>query len=106
MYSFESHDLYLLYANFLYTLCRVVLSAVLILRLLHHRSETGSISDLRREIHCVLHLYCKGKVIPVQGVETLGLLREVEATTFSDIRLIDGGKFASPTRRMLFTLFC
>jgi hypothetical protein len=30
-------------------------------------------------------------------------LREVEAPTFSDIRLIDGGKFVSPTRRPLFT---
>jgi hypothetical protein len=38
--------------------------------------------------------YCKGKVIPVQAVE---------APTFSDNRLIDGGKFVSPTRRPLFT---
>jgi hypothetical protein len=30
-------------------------------------------------------------------------LREVEARTFSDIRLIDGGKIVSPTRRPLFT---
>jgi hypothetical protein len=30
-------------------------------------------------------------------------LREVEAPTFSDIRLIDGGKIVSPTRRPLFT---
>jgi hypothetical protein len=30
-------------------------------------------------------------------------LREVEAPTFSDIRLIDGGKVVSPTRRPLFT---
>jgi hypothetical protein len=30
-------------------------------------------------------------------------LREVEASTFSDIRLIDGGKAVSPTRRSLFT---
>jgi hypothetical protein len=29
--------------------------------------------------------------------------REVEAPTFSDIRLIDGGKVVSPTRRPLFT---
>jgi hypothetical protein len=29
-------------------------------------------------------------------------LREVEAPTFSDIRLIDGGKVASPTRWPLF----
>jgi hypothetical protein len=34
----------------------------------------------------------KGKVIPVQAVEE-----------FSDIRLIDGGKVVSPTRRPLFT---
>jgi hypothetical protein len=30
-------------------------------------------------------------------------LREVEAPTFSDIRLIDGGNVVSPTRRPLFT---
>jgi hypothetical protein len=30
-------------------------------------------------------------------------LREVEAPTFSDIRLIDGGMVVSPTRRPLFT---
>jgi hypothetical protein len=30
-------------------------------------------------------------------------LREVEAPTFSDIRLLDGGKVVSPTRRPLFT---
>jgi hypothetical protein len=29
-------------------------------------------------------------------------LREVEAPTFSDIRLTDGGKVVSPTRRPLF----
>jgi hypothetical protein len=31
-------------------------------------------------------------------------LREVEAPTFSDIRLTDGGKVVSPTRRPLFYL--
>jgi hypothetical protein len=30
-------------------------------------------------------------------------LLEVEAPTFSDIRLTDGGKVVSPTRRPLFT---
>jgi hypothetical protein len=40
--------------------------------------------------------------ISIQAVEALGL-REVEAPTFSDIRLIDGGKVVSPTRRPLFT---
>jgi hypothetical protein len=30
-------------------------------------------------------------------------LGDVEAPTFSDIRLIDGGKFVSPTRWPLFT---
>jgi hypothetical protein len=30
-------------------------------------------------------------------------LREVEAPTFSDIRLTDGGKVVSPTRQPLFT---
>jgi hypothetical protein len=31
-------------------------------------------------------------------------LREVEAPTFSDIRVTDGGKVVSPTRRQLYTL--
>jgi hypothetical protein len=39
----------------------------------------------------------KGKIITVQAVEAL------EAPTLSDIRLIDGGKVVSPTRRPLFT---
>jgi hypothetical protein len=30
-------------------------------------------------------------------------LREVEAPTFSEIRLTDGGEVVSPTRRPLFT---
>jgi hypothetical protein len=30
-------------------------------------------------------------------------LREVDAPTFSDIRLTDGGKVVSTTRRLLFT---
>jgi hypothetical protein len=42
----------------------------------------------------------KIKVIPIQAVEALGL-REVEAPTFSDIRLIDGGKVVSPTLLLL-----
>jgi hypothetical protein len=44
----------------------------------------------------------KGKVIPVQAVRPLGL-REVEAPTFSDIRLIDGGKVVSLMRWLPFT---
>jgi hypothetical protein len=44
----------------------------------------------------------KVKVIPKQAMEALGL-REVQAPTFSDIRLTDGGKVVSPTRRPLFT---
>jgi hypothetical protein len=31
------------------------------------------------------------------------VLREIEAPTFSDVRLIDGGKFVSPTRLPLCT---
>jgi hypothetical protein len=31
------------------------------------------------------------------------VLREDEASIFSDFRLIDGGKVVSPTRRLLFT---
>jgi hypothetical protein len=43
----------------------------------------------------------KVKLSPYRQWRPLGL-REVEATTFSDIRLIDGGKVVSPTRRPLF----
>jgi hypothetical protein len=42
----------------------------------------------------------KGKIVPVQAVEALGL-REAGSPTFSDIRLTDGGKVVSPTRRPL-----
>jgi hypothetical protein len=44
----------------------------------------------------------KGKGIPIQAVEPLGL-REIEAPTFSDIRLADGANIVSRTRRPLFT---
>jgi hypothetical protein len=44
----------------------------------------------------------KGKVSLYRPWKPLGL-REVEAPTFSDIRLINGGKVVSPTRRPLFT---
>jgi hypothetical protein len=43
-----------------------------------------------------------GKDFPVQAWRPLGL-REVEAPTFLDIRLIDGGKVVNPTSRLLFT---
>jgi hypothetical protein len=45
----------------------------------------------------------KDKVIPVQAVEALRVAREVEAPTFSDIRLTDGGEVVSPTCRPPFT---
>jgi hypothetical protein len=40
-----------------------------------------------------------------RSFRALGLrkVEEVEAPTFSDIRLIDGGKVVSPTHRSLFT---
>jgi hypothetical protein len=44
----------------------------------------------------------KVKLSPYRPWRPLGL-REVEAPTFSDIRLIDSGKVVSPTRRPLFT---
>jgi hypothetical protein len=44
----------------------------------------------------------KKKLCPYRPWRPLGL-REVEAPTFSDIRLIDGGKVVSPTRRQFFT---
>jgi hypothetical protein len=52
-----------------------------------------------------MHTKRKGKKVklsPYRRWRPLGL-REVEAPTFSDIRLIDGGKVVSPTRRLLFT---
>jgi hypothetical protein len=53
-----------------------------------------------------IYRVCTGKVKVKLSLyrpwRTLGL-REVEATTFSDIRLIDGDKVVSPTRRPLFT---
>jgi hypothetical protein len=44
----------------------------------------------------------KVKLSPYRPWRPLGL-REVEAPTFSDIRLIDGSKVVSPTCRPLFT---
>jgi hypothetical protein len=43
------------------------------------------------------------KFIPVNRPWRPLELREVEAPTFSHIRLTDGGKVVSPTRRPLFT---
>jgi hypothetical protein len=45
---------------------------------------------------------CKVKVSLYSPSRPIGL-REVEARTFSGIRLRDGGKVVSPTRRPLFT---
>jgi hypothetical protein len=56
---------------------------------LHQLSYPGSIK------------YSKVKLSLCRPWRPLGL-REVEAPTFSDIRLIDGGKVVSPTRRPLF----
>jgi hypothetical protein len=44
----------------------------------------------------------KVKLSPYRPWRPLGL-REVEVPTFSDIRLIDGGKVVSPTSRPPFT---
>jgi hypothetical protein len=52
----------------------------------------------RKQNQCI----CKVKFSLYRPCRPLGL-REVEAPTFSDIRLINGGKFASSTRRALFT---
>jgi hypothetical protein len=54
-------------------------------------------------LRSVIEMLGKGKAIPVQAWRPLGL-REVEAPTFSNIRLTDGGKVVSPTRRPRFTL--
>jgi hypothetical protein len=45
---------------------------------------------------------CKVKLSLYRPWRPLGL-QEVEAPTFSDIQLIDGGKVVSPTRWQLFT---
>jgi hypothetical protein len=47
---------------------------------------------------CYSEYIKKVKLSPYRPWRPLGL-REVEAPTFSDIRLIDGGKVVSPTRR-------
>jgi hypothetical protein len=60
--------------------------------------------------HYIFHYCCclvyskkqKVKLYLYRPWRPLGLL-EVEAPTFSDIRLKDGGKVVSPTRRPLFT---
>jgi hypothetical protein len=52
----------------------------------------------------IVRTYCivKVKLSLYRPWRPLGL-REVEAPTFSDILLIDGGKVVSPMRRLLFT---
>jgi hypothetical protein len=50
----------------------------------------------------IVRLLGKVKLSPYRPWWPLGL-RDVEAPTFSDIRLIDGGKVVSPTTRPLFT---
>jgi hypothetical protein len=44
----------------------------------------------------------KGKVIPVQAVEAIRVVRGSDSRIL-DIRLTDGGKVVSPMRRPLFT---
>jgi hypothetical protein len=66
--------------------------------------DTGALSPGLKRRGCEADhspSYSKGKVFPVQAVEALRVM--VEAPTFSDIRLIDGGNFVSLTRRPLFT---
>jgi hypothetical protein len=54
-------------------------------------------------ITCFLcYLLAYGKKVKLSPYRPLGL-GEAEAPTFSDIRLIDGGKVVSLTRRPLFT---
>jgi hypothetical protein len=56
----------------------------------------------RRSSICELLKKKKVKLSLYRPWRPLGF-REVEAPTFSDIRLIDGDKVASPTRRPRFT---
>jgi hypothetical protein len=49
-------------------------------------------------------VHCKSKVkLSLYRLWRPLALQEVEVPTFSDIRLEDGGKVVSPTRRPLFT---
>jgi hypothetical protein len=52
--------------------------------------------------HTFIRAIKKAKLSMYRPWKPLGL-REVEAPTFSDIRLIDGGKVVSPTHRQLFS---
>jgi hypothetical protein len=60
-------------------------------------------NEFSASLKCWGYLDCKVNLSLYRPWRPLGL-REVEAPTFSDIRLIDGGKIVSPTPRPLFTL--
>jgi hypothetical protein len=61
-------------------------------------------SEIQRDIYVgfLTEGNAKVKLSRYRPWRPLGL-REVEAPTFLHIRLIDGGKVVSPTRRLLFT---
>jgi hypothetical protein len=72
-----------------------------------HRQAFGRISKSGQQEFCVVIAYVarntgKVKLSLYRPWRPLGL-REVEAPTFLDNRLTDGGKVVSPTRRPLFT---
>jgi hypothetical protein len=70
--------------------------------------STQNVTFYRMKSTVFFNVFCDGwddryvKLSLYRPWRPLGL-REVEAPTFSDIRLIDGGKVVSPTRRPLFT---
>jgi hypothetical protein len=74
----------------------------------HRLGETGS---LRPQNHAGCSRYARTvdteeavlHCIKKQPSTSTRAIAKVEAPTFSDIRLIDGGKVVSPTRRLLFT---
>jgi hypothetical protein len=69
-----------------------------------HSLKNIQLDKLRANMMMVpkFNKHSKVKLSPHRPWRPLGL-REVEAPTLSDIRLIDGGKVVSPMHRPLFT---
>jgi hypothetical protein len=74
-------------------------------------SGSSSVPACRAAVTVPQHAACGKDTTPLSGTVNLSLHRpwrplrlpEVWDPTFSDIRLTDGGKVVSPTRRPLFT---
>jgi hypothetical protein len=107
-YSINLHDLEILKSSFTHSQC--VVCCMLPMPCHQQRLTTRKmfieLTDLVRKTVC-LHFTLFGicKVVnlsPYRPWRPLGL-RKFEAPTYSDIRLIDGGKVVSPKRWPLFT---